>query len=235
MLDSLLAWGNLVFYIPLVVGLLLVVGMALGVADTGHDLEGHAELGADGAGHVGADGGHDAGGHDTGGHGDGGHGQAGGHGSAAQGLLSLLGFGRVPLMILLTTLCLLFGGSGIILNNSLGALGIHGGWAGWISLPGALVCTLVVTPFLARLVARLMPTTETASMSKEDLFGCTGTLILPSDRDSGLVQVRRGGDVYQLPCRSAVPLAKGTTVLVTDYDDPQRAYSVCVDPTLKED
>ena len=222
MLEELLAWYNLVFYIPLALGVLLVLGMALGAAaEPSHDL-GHDAGGGGGDAHdAGHDAGHDAE-HDAHGHGSGG---------GSHGLLSLLGFGRVPVMILATTMCLVFGGVGVILNTGLTALINAPNLMVWGSLGGALVATLVLTGFLSRLVARLMPSAETDSMSKEDLVGCAGTLVLSADERGGLVQVIRGGDVYQVPCRSSSPLPKGAGVLVTDYDAEQRVYGVCPDPT----
>jgi membrane protein implicated in regulation of membrane protease activity len=217
-MGSLFVWHNLVFYIPLGVGLLLVIGMAVGLADTGHDLGGHGEIG--GHGEVGHDAGHDAA-----------HGEHGGS-SGPGAILGLLGFGRVPVMILVTTLCLIFGGTGVIANNFLAPLLRASSVFVLFSIAAALVVTSVLTGFVARLVARLLPATETASMSKQDLCGCSGTLILASDTDSGLVQVLRGGDVFQVPCRSSVALPKGSQVLLTDYDEAQRAYSVCLDPTI---
>jgi len=214
-LEELFAWYNLVFYLPLALGVLLVLGMALGAAEPSHDLGDHDAAGPDGD--AGADGdAHDAE-HDAGG--------------GSHSLLSLLGFGRVPVMILATTMCLVFGGVGVILNTGLTAIVSAPNLMVWGSLAGAFVATLVLTGFLSRLLARLMPSTETDSMSKEDLVGCTGTLVLSADERGGLVQVIRGGDVYQVPCRSSSPLPKGAAVLVTDYDEHHKVYGVCPDPT----
>jgi membrane protein implicated in regulation of membrane protease activity len=218
-LEELLAWYNLVFYLPLALGVLLVIGLALGAAEPSHDL-GHDAGGGGGDAHGGADGdAHDAG-HD-----------APGHGGGSHSLLSLLGFGRVPVMILATTMCLVFGGVGVILNTGLTAVVSAPRLMVWGSLAGSTIATLVLTGFLSRLLARLMPSAETDSMSKEDLIGCTGTLVLSADERGGLVQVIRGGDVYQVPCRSSSPLPKGASVLVTDYDAEQKVYGVCPDPT----
>src|SRR5574337_1235134 len=91
-----LEWYNLIFYIPIAFGLLMGVGMAFGLGH-GHDLHGHA-------------GGHAAHGHHAG------HKEARGSrdrnpldlsGNEAVGfhpigaLMNAMGFGRVPLMIIL--------------------------------------------------------------------------------------------------------------------------------------
>ncbi|MBN1611625.1 MAG: DUF1449 family protein [Polyangiaceae bacterium] len=141
-LEELFAWYNLIFYLPLALGVLLVLGMALGAAEPSHDLGDHDAAGPDGDAQAGADGdAHDAE-HDAGG--------------GSHSLLSLLGFGRVPVMILATTMCLVFGGVGVILNTGLTAIVSTPNLLVWGSLAGALTATVVLTGFLSPLLARLM-------------------------------------------------------------------------------
>ncbi len=202
-----LAWQNLVFYIPLTAGLLLVLGSAFGMA--GHD--------------AGADHEYD---HDH----DGGH---GGHGFGR--VLTLLGVGKVPLTVALMTALVLFGGLGIIMNVVLGALGVAPGLIGPISLVAATIYAVILSGQTAKLVARFVPTVESYEIKKQDFAGCTGTLLLPADESSGYAQVKdREGNVHNVKCRTVrgALLAKGASILIIEYDEATRTFVVDANPTL---
>ncbi len=202
-MEALFAWHNLIFYVPLGFGLFLVAGVALGAADVPHgpDVDGGVD--------------HDAGGdhHD-------------GHDNESAKLLSILGFGKVPVMMIFMTMALTFGGTGVVCNMFLAPFLKLSSLFALFSVAGAFIGMLALTGTTARLVAKYLPTTETTSTTKSDLVGSTGTLILPTDDKSGLMQVTVGGDLYQVQCRSVTPLLKGQTVLVLSYDETSSLYAV---------
>lgn len=201
-----LAWQNLIFNIALAAGVLLVLGSALGGQghDTGHDA------------------GHDAG-HDH----DGSH----EHGSLGRAL-SVLGVGRVPLTVALMIACFLFGGLGVILNTLFASLGMAPGVYGLISVGAAFVGMVLLTGQAARLVGRILPSSETYPITRQDFAGCTGTLLLPADPTTGYAQVKDAeGNVHNVQCRTVRgALAKGTAILIVEYDEASKTYLVDANP-----
>jgi membrane protein implicated in regulation of membrane protease activity len=202
-----LAWQNLIFYIPLAAGLLMILGSAF----TGHGHDGGAD--------------HDAG-HDHDQDHDGHHGVG--------RMLELIGVGKVPLTLALMTALVLFGGLGIIMNVILGALGVSPGLIGPISLVAAAIYAVILSGQTAKLIARFLPTSESYHVTRQDFAGCTGTLLLPADESSGYAQVKdREGNVHNLKCRTVrgATLAKGAPILIIEYDEATRTYVVDANPT----
>lgn len=209
-MSELLKWYNLIFYIPLTIGLLSVIGV--GFSGAGHDVGVHGDFHAD------AD--HDA---------------EGDHDGESQGnwILGLLGIGRVPIAISFMTLNLIFAGTGICMNTLLGSLIKYWGGFAIFSVIAAIIVMFFGTAFVSRTVGKLMPTTETDSVTKADLLGCTGVVTLACDKTSGLAQIRNGkGDLYQIQCRSDKPLPKGTQILTVEYEVAFDTYLVVIDPTI---
>jgi membrane protein implicated in regulation of membrane protease activity len=225
-MNELFAWYNLVFYVPVLFGVILVLGSAFGLAD--HDAD---------AGHD-ADGGHDAE-HDADGKPTGAvdaHASPDHEPNVFTKALSVLGVGRVPITIVLMTASLIFGGLGIVANTLLASLiGVSGAFA-LISVAVAFVGMVFLTGWTARGVARIMPSTETYRVSKTDLVGKTGQLVLPADTSYGLAQVRdHEGNVHNLTCRTAEgTIPKGSDVLVYDYDEEKKVYVVAPYNASKE-
>lgn len=197
-MDSWLAWHNLLFLLPIVVGALLAVGAVLGGTDGAGDADGDFDAEADT--HADADSDHD---HDVAGH---------------PSLITLLGLGRVPLTILLMLWLLLFGALGVSLKAALGfsSPSVSTAIAAVVSVP----VTLVVTGFVARGLSRLMPSTETYAATKAGLIGLSGTAELEVNGEWGMANVRdEGGALHKLRCRTyGGVVEKGTEVLITDYD-----------------
>jgi hypothetical protein len=194
-MGSLLAWQNLVFYIPLGSGLLLLVGAALGAS-------GHGESD------------HDA----DGDHADGDHAEGDHHGSPATAPPA----STLPLLMRLGAAAVLFGGVGATVSQ----LALPGGVA--VPLAGAGLAALLVGPLLTRLAARFAPTLETYSVSRRDLLGQIGVLVLPAGPESGLVQVRdHEGNLHQLLCRTeGAQLASGAPVLILHEDPTSAVFTV---------
>lgn len=252
---QLLAWYNLLFYIPLIGGLLLGAGMLLGLgssdgdgaADTGHA---HATAGHDSAHHS-----HQV--HPASGAGHGpGYGQAqtdhapdqsidhgADHGADHDAtflahVADLLGLGRVPLSISLMLMLLIFGGTGTTVNLAL-AERLAGGGSALPSILIAVLAVLVLAGPCSRLLGKVAPSIETYPVTRRDLIGCTAILLNDTDEQGGYAQARdREGNVHNITCRtysaaptaseapSRGPLPKGTQVLIIDFEPASNRYAV---------
>jgi len=208
-MDGPLAWQNLVFLIPLTFGILLMLGALLGF-----DSNAEADIGHD-AGHGGS---HDAG-HDA--HHD--H-----DGGALKAALSILGVGRIPLMLLCTLMALFFGLSGYFMNVAL-APAVKSPWVYfWISFAVALVVMVTMTGILARVIGRVMPKTVLHRVNDHDLEGRVGRLVVPADAASGFVDVRDSiGNIHRVRCRTEKDgLPTGSEVLLIEFEASTRTYVV---------
>lgn len=218
---SLLAWYNLIFYIALTVGILFALGSALGMGNHDHD--------ADGGGH---DAGHDAGGADHG-H-DHGHGHEHGHASPHElgGQVSwfsdMLGVGRVPFTIILMLLFMLFGGVGVMSNVVLSKVLANPNLFFPISASIALLATFFLTGRTARLINRVMPTSESYNVTKLDLVGKAGKVVATAEGDYAVASVKdHEGNVQQISCRTGGgTLPVGQEILVLEYDAGTGQYLV---------
>jgi hypothetical protein len=88
----------------------------------------------------------------------------------ADGVLSFLGLGRLPLMIWLALFLLLFMVIGYVGQQTL--LGLTGGLLPpWFAAPLAALAGVPATAILARPLARIMPKDETTAVSIDSLIG----------------------------------------------------------------
>jgi membrane protein implicated in regulation of membrane protease activity len=215
-MDGPFAWQNVIFLIPIAFGLLMFLGAAFG------SIEGHGHDSDAGHGH-GHDGDKDAGK-------DAGKGSKGSnpldataaetHGFNPLGsFLDLLGFGRVPLTLILAIAGLTFGGTGYVGNILLAGTGLDPAYFAWVTIPLAFVSMTFLTGGIARGLNRIMPSSESYNVTQHDLVGQLGTLVLPADATRGLAQVKdRQGNVFNVTCRTDGPeLQSGQEVLVIEY------------------
>lgn len=216
-MEHFVVWYNLIFYIPLAIGLLFVLGAGF---DFGHDIhtDAHADADHDACTDHDSDSDHDHEGSRLGGR-----------------MLGFLGFGKVPVAISFMALFLIFGGTGLITNIILGFLiNVWGGFA-ILSVATAVVCAFFGTAFVSRFVSQVMPTTETTSVTKHDLLGCSGKVILEdstSNPPQGIAQIlNANGDMYQIRYISDKPLPYGSKILTIDYDQQSDRFTVEPDPT----
>jgi membrane protein implicated in regulation of membrane protease activity len=199
----------------------MIVGVILGIGDMLHldmdtDGDGPSDLGLDhdvdhGVEHV--TGHHD---HDS-----------------TNTIFALLGFGKAPMLILLMAMSLIFGGVGIVVNLFIAPLLKITGIFVFISFIIAFIAMVSFTGIIARIVSRLMPTLETKSVTGYNLIGSEGSIIMNvGPTFSGVVQITKDGDVYQVPCRCNETLSIGTRVIVTKFDGQALLgmYDVCRDP-----
>ena len=212
---ELLAWWNLIFLLPGTVGTMLVLLSALGL---GHDPDMHTDLAGDAHAEIGA--GHDVDAHHEAGAGAGDHGVD----SLVGDALSLLGVGRVPLMVLLPMLCLFFGFFGFGVNQTLSALLPVEGFVP-ISLGSALLGSFFLTGGLARIIARILPKEESYATSYRALAGQTGKVVLLLSPTEGYAQVRdRYGNFQEVRCQSleGTPLRKGQPIIIARVQPEER-------------
>lgn len=232
-MGNLLEWQNLVFYIPLTFGLLMIIGAAFGIGgdgdhDVDHDLDTDMDADADGDADHDLDHDHD---HDH----DADEGRHGGI-RLLSPILSVLGVGKVPLSIVLMIAGCVFGGTGIVMNTVLAPMLVHPAAYAWISALVAFIVMTFVTGQLARLINRVMPTTESYNVTRADLCGRRGQLILAADEHEGLAIVKdHEGNVHNLHCRTTEgSLPKNSDVLVIDYEEKTNTYLVVPDPTSEQ-
>lgn len=191
-----LAWHSILFLSSLGVGVIIVIGAALGAVDTGDvdmdidaDLDAELDFDADGAG---------------------------------KGLLSVLDIGQIPFTVLLMVSTVVFGLVGVASSLTLGgALGHDWPWLGLVALVLALVVMVFVTGRLARLLIEWLPASETHVAKASDLIGAEGKMFTKTFAD-----VKTGTDVHRVECRSDSELAPDMRVTLIDYDPETRIYTV---------
>lgn len=141
------------------------------------------------------------------------------HDHAEGGFLSWLGFGRVPLAVLLIALCAGFAGFGLLVQALAG--GILGGPLHWaIASVPALAAALPVTRVSTVAIARLVPREQTYVASHDSLLGRvavvtqgTATAALPAE---ARVPDGFGGSLYVavVPEAEGAPIPTGTRVVL---------------------
>lgn len=200
MLQEILQWHNLIFYVSIVLGIVFVFSSISGLgAETDADIDHDIDID------------HDV--HDV---------HAGlkvefdGQEGFFLKVLSLFGVGKCPLSIVLFTSFLLFGFSGLVLNTIFPPI------LRILSVIGALFATIVGTRFLASTVSRFMPQTETYNITSQHFVGKRGRVVIAVTEDFGQVHVNdQYGSLHKLNARSyeGKNFAIDDGVLITEYKD----------------
>lgn len=199
-IETLLMWQWLIFILPLILSFILLLSSALGGAGESGDADADGDL----------------------------HGHA--HHETDVGdamgfkFLAFFGVGRVPLMYLLTVVSLLFGGTGLIAQKFLSTSMVG------VNLGIALLSTILITPHIARLVSKMMPSTETYVSSTANQAGNSGRLVVTTTETFGFVQIRdRFGNDFRCKCQTypgTEPLPRGTEVVLVEYLPEHETYYV---------
>lgn len=157
----------------------------------------------------------------------GGTGNADGH--AGAGALNALGFGRIPLMLVLMALLGSFGSVGLLANSLLTSGGTYPGWAFAAVLVLSAILALPLTGMLSGVFARLAPRTTTA-VKFEQLVGRVGSVVSPVVSTTyGRVTVRDPSGSIQTVyavIESGEPLPERSEVALVRYDENQRRFVV---------
>jgi membrane protein implicated in regulation of membrane protease activity len=253
----LFAWWNLIYIVPfalalMYLGLFVFTGITFGDADADFDADADADLDADADGDVQVEA-HVVGEHDGGfEHGaDGGtalahvphgatalqvheghvaEGHADASGSLLMNLLSFLGLGKIPISLALMIFLFVWGISGFAINSALyGWLGASP-ILGVISMPIALLVSVLLTGAFAATIGRLIPKSDAAHHRRSDLVGRSGEAIYDIDSQFGMANVRGDqGDLFQIPCRTREGvgrISKGTRIVIFDYDREKSVFYV---------
>ncbi len=224
-------WWNLPFLVML--GLCGVFFLLQGIgflgADADHDVDVDHDLDVDGGG--GGD--PDA---DAEGDADAGATTAGWH-----EVLSFLGVGRVPFMVVWVTLFLFGGFSGIFFNRVLfvRAGGAYRGIWFWGVCVAALAIGLLGVRFFSRLAARLVDVGGRRAATKQELTGKIGVVASPVlDARFGEIRVHDDGG-NELLLHACVrdgepPLARGTKVVLVSYDGEKQLFWAAACPEVED-
>jgi len=142
-------------------------------------------------------------------------------------LTSVLGLGRVPLLILAMLASLLFGATGLsvsawlhaLLGDVLGALS---------SVALALVLSLLGTRLLSRWLARVLPSSESYASCKSDLVGARGTVVVSSRHGETVLRViDAGGAELRVRCDTRDRELKcGESMHLVAYDATRDRFEV---------
>ncbi len=150
--------------------------------------------------------------------------------------LSVLGFGKVPVSILMTCLMVIFGTTGLIANGLFESV-LPWSWAPavyvWPSLALAMLTSVSLTGTVASSLHRLMPTKETYAVTEEELVGQVGVAVHGiSEGRRGDVNVKdTGGTLHQVMGRTMDgTIAKSTEVLLVRYHREEDYYDVAASP-----
>ncbi|MEH6662995.1 MAG: YqiJ family protein [Parasphingorhabdus sp.] len=99
----------------------------------------------------------------------------------ADGLLSFLGWGRLPFMILLVLFLMIFGLTGFAGQQFVQSL-TGGLLSPFLAVTGALLVALPLTGLLSKPLAKILPGDETTAVSIDDLTGRRATIDIGTAR-----------------------------------------------------
>lgn len=225
-----LEWYYLIYLLPAAVAVFVLLLSGFAGHDGAHAHGGadvHADVSFHGAAlhaHFGGDHGHLHAEHGASHH-DAGHGDHEPHGSMAR-ILGFFGVGRAPLTIVVGSLMIGWGLTGLAVTaalrdtfpNTLAPIPFAAVAAGF----GALLTAKV----FGELTARIMPGDESFAITRNDLVGLTGTAIYPVSDDLGRIHVwDRNRTLHSESARLAEPgqpIPRGTEVVVTALDPSGR-------------
>jgi membrane protein implicated in regulation of membrane protease activity len=148
---------------------------------------------------------------------------------AGTGILSALGIGRIPLMLVLMGFLGSFGAVGLIINSLLVAGGSYPSWGLVATLLASLVLAVPLTGTLSGALARVAPRSTTA-VSFEQLVGRVGTVASGHVSSTyGRVAVRDShGTLHTVYAvvEEGEPLPERSEVALLRYDQSQRRFIV---------
>lgn len=138
--------------------------------------------------------------------------------------LGWLGFGRLPLLMLLVVFLACFSVIGLvgqqIALSSLGAL-----LPGWIAIPAAGVAALPATGGMARIVGAIMPRDETTAIGIDQLVGLHAQIVVGTATQGSPAKARVRdfhGQVHHVmvePDIAGARFAEGTEILLVRRED----------------
>lgn len=219
-LKTLIYWYNLVYVVPFCLGVVLLFLQTIGLGETGldHDVDHDVDHDAD---------------HDTDHDAEHGHDVESDQESLLTQVALLMGFGKVPLSIIIMTFCFVWGVVGYLLTSILQPI---------LRTPimffppvflVTLFLTIFVTGLVARIVAKIMPKTSTFTTTHKDLIGKVGESLYPIDKEHGTIRViDKFGNIQQYAAFTSdeVYISGNTQVLIVNWDEERKAFLVAILP-----
>jgi len=244
---DLLQWWNLIFDLPFVAALIPLLMQATGAAHFGHGGHGvhlghlhggpaghhfhlghhHLEAAAPHAAPAAAPA-HAAAGHPQAAHQAATHGS--GNPSAISRALSLLGIGKVPIMMVFSSFCFLWGFTGLAANLLLAPAFALPALFILPSMGIALVSSLVLTGALSQGISKVMPSVDTYTTPRAGFLGKTGHALYEINATSGAaVVLDNESNRVQIKCRTdqeGTVIPRGHSLSVEWFDEQKEMFVV---------
>jgi membrane protein implicated in regulation of membrane protease activity len=222
---ELLQWWNLIFILPFIGALFYILMLCTGMVAADHDAEFNVDIDHDAEINVDMD-------HSTGIE----HLHDVNPGGLARAL-SFLGIGRVPMSVIIVSVCFLWGFAGFAGNTLLKPI-LPAFLFVWVSIAIALVLSIFCTRVLAALLSRVLPATETYAVSIEQLTGKWAEAITTIDETFGQAHVHDdAGVLHTVQClvrAGESKISRGTQVILLFFDKSSKAFFVGTEmPVIK--
>jgi hypothetical protein len=144
-------------------------------------------------------------------------------------VLTILGIGKAPIMLIFTIFCLIWGATGVAGNQVFSMILRFPSLSVWPSMLCAFLVAYSTTGVLSRWISRLMPDTETYGTDEQLLVGRTAQAAYELNAKTGsafLLDDQQNR--IQVRCRthdgSTIP--RGAEVLLLEYDAKSRIFTV---------
>jgi hypothetical protein len=204
-----LQWQYLLFELPFVAGLIYLFMMMVGLGTDGTDLDHDLDFDHDMHIHI-----------EVGDVSD---------GNVFLEALSLLGVGKVPISIVIMCFCFSWGFFGWATNELLSPILPVMVYV-WASLAAAFFGSVITTKFLAQLIAKFMPGTETFCSSESDLVGKRAKAKYPiTDHSGSATLIDEHGHFQEVICRvdsASEHIPANTMVVLVRYECDEHAFYV---------
>ena len=156
-----------------------------------------------------------------------------GHHAESSGLLSrslgLLGIGKVPIMMVFSSFSFVWGFTGVVSNLFFSKVLLFPALFIWPSIGVSLLSSFCLTSVLSQGFARLMPSVETYSTSREELVGKIGHALYEINAGSGAAVVLDNySNRVQIKCRTedAQAIPRGAKVTLMRYEEQSQTFFV---------
>lgn len=151
------------------------------------------------------------------------------------GMLSWLGVGRVPFMVVWVTGFIFGGFTGLIVNRLFFLNGPYPTWAFAVALAAALVVGIIGVRLFSRLAAKLVDTGGRGATAKHELAGKQGVVASAHlDGEFGEVRVHdAGGNELLIHARlgpGEPALARGAKVVLVEFDTEKELFWATASP-----
>jgi len=144
--------------------------------------------------------------------------------------LGLLGIGKVPIMLVFSSFCFVWGFTGLVANQFLAGVFPFPSLFILPSIGIALVSSLLLTSVLSQGISKIMPSLETYTTPKEGFVGKTGHALYEINAKSGAaVVLDNESNRVQIKCRAedeGAAILKGRPIAVTRYDEQTEIFVV---------